>query len=97
MSEQNTTLDEYVATQNSPLSDNPNGIRLALDEVYPEDWGFAELDSVCEINSGFSWNKDQELYGMHTRQWWTVSPTPSTLIPLHPESLEPTQKFRWEL
>lgn len=60
MSEENTTLDEYVATQNSLLSDSPNGIRLALDEVYPVEWDFAELDSVCEINSGFSWNKGQE-------------------------------------
>lgn len=60
MSEQDTTLDEFAITQNGPLSDKPNGIRLALDEVYPEEWGFAELDSICEINSGFTWNKDQE-------------------------------------
>jgi len=54
------TLDEFVTTENTPISDSPNGVRLALDEVYPEDWGFAELNLVCKVNGGFTWNKEQE-------------------------------------
>jgi type I restriction enzyme S subunit len=57
---EDVTLDEFVGTETGPISDSPKGVRLVLKEEYPEEWGFAELDSVCEVNSGFTWNKEQE-------------------------------------
>lgn len=60
MSEQEATLDEVIGENKGMLSAEPQGVRLALDESYPEKWGFAELAEVCEVNSGFTWNKEQE-------------------------------------
>ena len=54
------TLDEFIGDNEGVLSAEPQGIRLALDESYPKEWGFAELEEVCEVNSGFTWNKEQE-------------------------------------
>ena len=59
MSEE-ATLDEFIGNDDGRLSAEPQGVRLALDESYPKEWGFAELDEVCEVNSGFTWNKEQE-------------------------------------
>ena len=59
MSEE-ATLDEFTDDYDGVLSSKPQGVRLALDESYPEEWGFAELNEVCEVNSGFTWNKEQE-------------------------------------
>ncbi len=60
---EDVTLDEFAdsgQTETGLISDSPKGVRLVLKEEYPEEWGFAELDSVCKVNSGFTWNKEQE-------------------------------------
>ena len=60
MSEQETRLDEFVDEEIRLLSDEPEGVRLTIDEMYPQGWKYAELSDICELNSGFSWNKEQE-------------------------------------
>jgi type I restriction enzyme S subunit len=54
------TLDKFIDGNTELLHSEPEGVRLVLDESYPKEWRFAELENICEVKSGFTWNKEQE-------------------------------------